>query len=82
MPVLIASCPTHGLHGERQDCHECGAECVQVPLFTVEEVRLLMARGVARVQRAQRDTEADMHRFTAKDAEAALSEVLEEAKGG
>ena len=31
-PVLIAKCPIHGIHGERQRCFICDAECEQVPM--------------------------------------------------
>lgn len=32
----IACCPTHGLHGGRETCFECGVRCEQVPVRVVE----------------------------------------------
>lgn len=31
----IARCPEHGLHGQRQECHECGGDVDQVPMVEV-----------------------------------------------
>jgi hypothetical protein len=28
----IANCPTHGLHGEREECYVCGQRVEQIPL--------------------------------------------------
>lgn len=33
--VHIASCPIHGLHGERTSCFECGGPVQQVPMVPV-----------------------------------------------
>lgn len=30
--VLIARCPEHGLHGQREACFECGGPVEQVPM--------------------------------------------------
>ena len=42
MPVtvdvaLIACCPEHGLHGQRDRCFECGRPVEQVPMVPAEE---------------------------------------------
>lgn len=34
--VYIAKCPTHGLHGERQECFVCGGPVEQVAMMPVE----------------------------------------------
>ena len=36
-PVLIARCPEHGLHGERQECFVCGGPVEQVPMVALSE---------------------------------------------
>jgi hypothetical protein len=33
--TFIARCPEHGLHGERQDCFECGTPVEQVEVVTL-----------------------------------------------
>lgn len=36
--VKIARCPEHGLHGERQECFVCGAQCEQIEMVPLEQV--------------------------------------------
>lgn len=55
------------------------AETVRV--FTERDVELLMARGVAQVQRVQGDVLADGRRFKVQDAQDVLVKVLAEFKG-
>lgn len=37
--VLVARCPTHGLHGLRQQCYVCDGPVEQVPMLPLEEMR-------------------------------------------
>jgi hypothetical protein len=42
--VFIARCPEHGLHGDRQDCFECGG--------SVEQVEMVEAATLTRYEEA------------------------------
>jgi hypothetical protein len=44
--VFIARCPEHGLHGDRQDCFECGGSVEQVEM--VEAAKLTRYEEVLR----------------------------------
>lgn len=37
--VLIARCPVHGLHGERDSCHVCGGPVEQVEMVPLSDLR-------------------------------------------
>lgn len=40
--ALIARCPQHGLHGEREVCFECGGPVEQVPMIPAEPVEAFL----------------------------------------
>lgn len=40
-PIAIARCPTHGLHGARETCFQCGGPVEQAGVIPVERVRPL-----------------------------------------
>lgn len=41
--VLIARCPEHGLHGERDECFECGGAVDQVEMVEVARLPYVLA---------------------------------------
>lgn len=55
--ILIARCPIHGLHGERERCYVCDLPCEQVRLVSAE--RLRAAEGELNVAREAHATEVD-----------------------
>lgn len=40
--VNIASCPVHGLHGQREECFVCGGPVEQVPMVPAAAVAPLL----------------------------------------
>jgi hypothetical protein len=49
--VLIARCPTHGLHGERDACYVCGGPVEQVVMVPVFEHQAAVAERDAEIER-------------------------------
>jgi hypothetical protein len=45
--VFIARCPEHGLHGDRQDCFECGGSVEQVEMVEAAKLTRYMEEVVA-----------------------------------
>lgn len=43
--MLIARCPEHGLHGQRETCFECGAPVEQVAMVAAAITDEMVERG-------------------------------------
>jgi hypothetical protein len=74
--TFIARCPEHGLHGERQECFECGTPVEQVEVVTLGA----LPRGADANLRLKRDKAIAVlvlkHSLSLQEAADKLGEVL------